>query len=144
MKTHPRREFLLRVLAACGTPVAVSVGSASARPTPQAETPSGGGSSAELSAATTYFGEGAAAARAIGEAYLRHLNIQPTRASILAHTRRAREIVATASTESSAVTALSDAVRRDFTEGRVLLLEGWVLSLTEVELCALTLLPGPA
>jgi hypothetical protein len=33
-------------------------------------------------------------------------------------------------------------VRRDFQQGRSVQLEGWIVSRTEAELCALTLLPA--
>ena len=138
MKGHPRREFLLRVLAACGTPFMRSVASAGARQEPQAET----GADLKSADAALYFGAGADAARAIGEAYLRQLEVAPTRASILDHTEGALQILTAARSQKAAVTDLAGAVRRDFQDGRVLLLEGWVLSRTEVELCALTLLPA--
>jgi hypothetical protein len=137
MKTHPRREFLLRVLAACGTPFAASVASASA-PRLQGKP----GSDIDARFAESYFGAGVDAARHIGEAYLRQLNVEPTRASILQHTGSVLQILTTARTQKAALTALVAAVRRDFRDGRVLVLHGWVLSTTEVELCALTLLPA--
>ena len=134
MKTHPRREFLLRVLAACGTPLFAPSVSLRAGQAPLER-----GSEA----AARYFGAGAAAARAIGEAYLRQLQLPPERESILEHTRGALDIIASARTQPAATTALVAAVRRDFHEGRVVQLEGWIVSRTEVELCVLTLLPGP-
>ena len=139
MKELPRREFLLHVLAACGTPLGASVASASADQKPQAEPRT----DVDLRAAAGYFGAGADGARAIGEAYLRQLGVEPTRASILEHSRRALEILATARSQKAALTQLVSAVRRDFQDGRVLQLEGWVVSRTEVELCALMLLPAP-
>ena len=138
MKTHPRREFLLRVLAACGTPLVAHVVSARADQTTPAE-PSG---DRDSQAAASYFGTGADAARAIGKAYLRHLQVEPTRVSILEHTSGALQILAAARSQKMALTELASAVRRDFQEARVLQLEGWVLSRTELELCALTLLPA--
>lgn len=138
MKTHPRREFLLRVLAACGTPFAASVASASAAQRPQPEPRS----DVDSRFAASYFGAGVDAARIIGDAYLRQLNVEPTRASILQHTGAALQILATARTQKAAVSALVSAVQRDFVDGRILVLEGWVLSRTEVELCVLTLLPA--
>jgi|SRR5687767_13886298 len=138
MKTHPRREFLLRVLAACGTPLAASIEAASVKVPPQAEKRIDAGSRA----AASYFGAGVDAARAVGEAYLRQLNVEPTRASILQHAADTLEILAKAPSQKAALSALVTAVRRDFAEGRVLVLEGWVLSRTEVELCALTVLPA--
>ena len=138
MKAHPRREFLLRVLAACGTPLVAPGVSAGAAQTPQAEPQI----DINSRAAVNYFGTGISAARAIGEAYLRQLEVEPTRASILEHTAGALQIIAAARTQKAALTGLVSAVRRDFQEGRVLQLEGWVVSRTEVELCALTLLPA--
>ena len=138
MKAHPRREFLLRVLAACGTPLVAPLVSASADQKPQAKPPTDMSSRA----AASYFGTAISAARAIGEAYLRQVEAEPTRASILEHTAGMLQIIATARTQKAALTELVSAVRRDFQEGRVLQLQGWVVSRTEVELCALTLLPA--
>ena len=137
MKAHPRREFLLRVLAACGTPLIAPVGSASADQKPPAEPRTATNSRA----AASYFGASADAARAIGEAYCRQLGVEPIRASILEHSSGAINILAAARTQKAALTELVRAVRRDFQDGRILQLEGWVVSRTEVELCALTLLP---
>jgi hypothetical protein len=138
MKTHPRREFLLRVLAACGTPLVAHIVSATADQT----TPAEQSGDRDSRAAASYFGTGADAARAIGEAYLRQLGVEPTRAAIIEHTGTALQILATARSQKAALTELASAVRRDFQDGRILQLEGWVLSRTEVELCALTLLPA--
>jgi hypothetical protein len=138
MKGHPRREFLLRVLSACGTPFMFSVMSTGAKQEPQAEP----GSEIQSGDAAIYFGAGADAARAIGEAYLRQLEVAPTRASIVDHAEGALQILTAARSQKAALTELASAVRRDFQDGRVLLLEGWVLSRTEAELCALTLLPA--
>jgi len=138
MKAHPRRDFLLRVLAACGTPFVAPAISAGADQQPINE-PS---TDVSVRAATSYFGASADAARAIGHTYLRYLQVDPTRASILEHAAGALQLLATARSQKAALTELVSAVRRDFREGRVLQLEGWVLSQTEVELCALTLLPA--
>jgi hypothetical protein len=157
MKTHPRREFLLRVLAACGAPfIAPSVSvradqspqpaSAALRrgsPEPEGQRRPGPQLDRSSQAAARYFGAAAGAARAIGEAYLRQLQLEPERESILEHTRGALQIIASARTQRAATTALVGAVRRDFQEGRILQLEGWIVSRTEVELCMLTLLPAP-
>jgi hypothetical protein len=136
MKAHPRREFLLCVLAACGTPFVAPREAARAAQTPPADPQT----DINSRAAASYFGTAMSAARAIGEAYLRELEVEPTRPSILEHTAGALKIIATARTQKAALTELVSAVRRDFQEGRVLRLEGWVVSRTEVELCALTLL----
>jgi hypothetical protein len=91
-------------------------------------------------AAANYFGAGADAARAIGQAYLRTLEVEPTRATIVEHTEGVLQILAAAGSQETALTQLASAVRSDFRLGRVVQLEGWVLSRTEVELCALMLL----
>ena len=135
MKTHPRREFLLRVLAACGSPL-ICAGPAYADQTPQVEPLR----DASGQAAARYFGAGVDAARAIGEAYLRHLKVEPTRTAILEHTSGALRILATARTHKAALSELVGAVRRDFREGSIVQLEGWIVAKTEAELCALTLL----
>jgi hypothetical protein len=137
MKTPPRREFLHYVLAACGTPLVARV-SARAAQTPQAEPRL----DTSAQAAGVYFGEGAEAARVIGEAHLRQLHVEPTRASILEHAGDALEILRTVKSEEAVFTALVSAVRRDFQEGRLLELDGWILSRTEVQLCTLMLLPA--
>ena len=137
MTAHPRREFLLRVLAACGTPFVIPVTPARAGQEPR-ETSA---HDTNARAATAYFGAGITAARVIGEAYLRQLKVEPARASILEHTGGTLQILATAGDQEAALAALVSAVRRDFQDGRILQLEGWVLARTEVELCALTLLP---
>jgi hypothetical protein len=137
MSTLPRREFLLHALAACGTPLFVSV------PALGASQAGGQGSNAGRSAtvAARYFGGSAAAARGIGEEYLRSVGAENTLASILDVTRNALKSLESGSTPQAAITALVRAVRADFQSGRTLELQGWVLSRTEVELCALTLLP---
>ena len=139
MNAHPRREFRLRVLAACGTPLAAPILSASTKRRPQPEP----ANATDSAVAASYFGNTADAAQAIGTAYLRQLQVETTRASILEHTGGARQILATARTQKAALAEFVAAVRRDFEEGRVVQLEGWVVSRTEAELCALTLLPAP-
>jgi hypothetical protein len=138
MTAHPRREFLLLVLGACGTPLVAPVAVASAGRLTQAAS----GTDANGQVAARYFGAGVDAARAIGESYLRQRGVEPIRASILDHAGGALQILAAARSEKAALTELVAAVRRDFQEGRIVLLEGWVLSRTEAELCALTLLPA--
>jgi hypothetical protein len=66
-----------------------------------------------------------AAARAIGAAYLRaHPNDSLTDARAIATQPRAH---------------IAARVREDFAAGRVVLLDGWMLSVTEARLCALAL-----
>jgi hypothetical protein len=133
--TLPRREFLVRALAACGAPFCV--------PAAQLKL-SGSSAQPKLSptsdVATRYFGEaGAEGARAIGEAYARQLNIEATKESIVTAAQDVLQLIARASGPDAATTELVNAVRRDFREGRTVQVDGWVLSRTEVELCLLTL-----
>ncbi len=93
--------------------------------------------------ATGYFGMTRVdAARAIGEAYLRQMGIDSSPAAILAAVAGTLALIDAARTPTAVTAALVAAVRRDFQEGRVVSLQGWVLAQTEVQLCALTLLPG--
>jgi len=132
MTRHPRREFLWRTLAACGTvlvvPARPSAGAQDVRPDRAAL------------ASASYLGNQAEAARAIGEAYLRQLDRDASRESILAVTRGTLNAIDRARDEANAIRALTRAVRRDFEQGRTIQLEGWILSRTEADICALTLL----
>ena len=82
------------------------------------------------------------AARAAGTAYLKQLGRDTSPASVAAATTATTAIIDSALNQREAVDTLVTAVRRDFREGRSVQVEGWVLSRTEAELCALTLLPG--
>ena len=134
MTTVPRRDFLWRALTVCGSalvaPVSLAQGS-QATPAARAARASAG-----------YFGDRANAVRAIGEAYLRQLGGDTNRESILAAARGALQFIDRARDERSAIQALVRAVREDFERGRAVQLEGWILSRTEAEICALTLLAG--
>jgi hypothetical protein len=132
MKTYPRREFLLRALAACGTPLLLPAAAASAQKVQP-------GRAAQ--AAVSYFGGDVTAVHAIGELYLRQLGRDQGIESILEASRGALETIERSPNQQAAVAALVRAVRRDFQQGRSVQLEGWILSRTEAELCALTLLP---
>jgi hypothetical protein len=131
MNSYPRREFLLRALAACGTPLLMPLASIEGSQKPQAGT-----------AAAGYFGGSTDAARAIGEAYANQLGIDTSTESIRKASRGALQIIERASSQQNAISALGVAVRRDFQQGRSVQLEGWIVSRTEAELCALTLLPA--
>jgi hypothetical protein len=132
MTTFPRRDFLWQALAVCGSallaPGSLAEGS-QATPAVRA-----------ARASTGYFGDRADAVRAIGEAYLRHLGRDTNPESVLATARGALESIERTRDESSAIRALVRAVREDFERGRAVQLEGWILSRTEAEICALTLL----
>jgi len=131
MNSYPRREFLLRALAACGTPFLMPLASVEGLQKPQAGT-----------AAAGYFGGRTDAARVIGEAYVRQLGLDTSAESIRKASLGALEVIERASSQQNAIRALSLAVRRDFQQGRSVQLEGWIVSRTEAELCALTLLPA--
>ncbi len=94
-------------------------------------------------AAADYFGAGAEAARAIGEAYLRQLQVEPTRASILEHTGGARADPRNrANPKGGPYRARQrSAPRFSGRPGPSARRDGCCLR-TEVELCALTLLPA--
>jgi hypothetical protein len=143
----PRREFLVRALAACGAPFLAEVTHAEVRLKP-GTTYSAQKTQPKISpkrgaqVATTYFGVGEVdALKAIGTAYLKQLGVEPTEEAILAAAADTLELIARASTAATAVTALVQAVRRDFREQRSVQLEGWIISRTEAQLCALSLLP---
>jgi hypothetical protein len=132
MTTIPRRDFLWRALTVCGSallaPGSLAQGS-QAMPSARAAL-----------ASTGYFGDRADAVRAIGEAYLRQLGREPNDESIRSAARAALQSIDRARDERSAIQALVRAVREDFERGRAVQLEGWILSRTEAEICALTLL----
>ena len=80
--------------------------------------------------------------KAIGTAYLKQLGVEPTEQSILAAAADTLQLIAKSPTEAAG----GDRARcrrcaRDFREQRSVQLEGWIISRTEAELCALALLP---
>jgi hypothetical protein len=132
MRGYPRREFVLRALAACGTSFFV--------PTVDAwQAGADVGQDAQAARAAEYFGGRTDAARTVGSAYLRQLGLEPTPASILQAARGATKTIERASSQEKAIAALVRDVQRDFREERSVQVEGWILSRTEVELCLLTL-----
>jgi hypothetical protein len=142
-----RREFLVRALAACGAPFLAEPAHAQVRLKPDT-TYSAQKAQPKISpkrgaqVATTYFGVGDGdAVKAIGAAYLKQLGVEPTEEAILAAAADALELIARSSTQAIALTALAQAVRRDFREQRSVQVEGWIISRTEAQLCALSLLP---
>src|ERR687897_3117174 len=126
MTTIPRRDFLCQALAVCGSAL-VAPGLAHGR---QATA-----SDRAVRSSTAYLGDRADAVRAIGEAYLRQLGRDANRESILAAARGTLESIDRARDERSAIQTLVRAVREDFERGRVVQLEGWILSRTEAEIC---------
>jgi len=134
MSNHPRREFLIGLLAACGAQLTreiVSAQGSTSAPAPERDT--------STAATLAYFGAAVAAAE-IGRAFLRHLQLAETPEAIRSTAEATLQIIARAGTVQAARTALRRAVRRDFQEGHYLQLHGWILSRTELELCALVLL----
>jgi len=140
MRGYPRREFVLRALAACGTSFFVPTTVGATARSAQAGADVGQDAQGAQSAAE-YFGGRTDAARTVGTAYLRQLGLEPTPASILQAARGATRTIARASSQERAIAALVRDVQRDFREERSVQVEGWILSRTEVELCILTLLP---
>jgi hypothetical protein len=135
MTAIPRRDFLFQALAVCGSAL-VPPGPAHGR---QATAPD-----RAVRSSAAYFGDRVSAVRAIGEAYLRQLGRDPNRESILAAARGTLESIDRVRDERSAIQTLVRTVREDFERGRVVQLEGWILSRTEAEICALTLLAAEA
>ena len=132
MTTIPRRDFLCQALTVCGSALlAPRLQAQESRATPAARA---------ARTSTSYFGDRTDAVRAIGEAYLRQLGREPNHESIVAAARGTLESIDRARDERSAIRALVQAVREDFERGRAVQLEGWILSRTEAEICALTLL----
>jgi hypothetical protein len=134
MTVVPRREFLWQALSACAAGMLVPARAASAAPPAQLDR------AATMSAG--YLGDQADAVRVIGEAYLRQLGRDTTRESIVAAARGALDTIDRSRDQPGAIRALVRAVRDDFERGRSVQLEGWILSRTEAEICALTLLDG--
>lgn len=136
---YPRREFVLHVLAACGTsllvPSLVLGGQQLTSPATTVPAKTGPGPTA-----AEYFGYRLEAARAAGMAYLKQMGRDTSQASVMAATRDTAAVIDGALDQREAVDTLVSAVRQDFREGRSIQVEGWVLSRTEAELCALTLL----
>ena len=137
MRGYPRREFIVRALAACGTSIFVPSAVDAAARSWQA----GADVRQGAQAAAEYFGGRTDAARTVATAYLRQLGLEPTPASILRAAGGAAKTIERASSQEKAIEALVRDVQRDFREARSVQVEGWILSRTEAELCVLTLLP---
>jgi hypothetical protein len=133
----PRREFLWQALTACASAVLLPVPSAAA----------GQSGSVDRAAAigAGYFGDQRDAVRTVGEAYLRQLGRETSRDAVVTAARGALDAIDRSRDEAGAIRGLVRAVREDFERGRTVQVEGWILSRTEAEICALTLLdsPGP-
>jgi hypothetical protein len=93
-----------------------------------------------LTTSAGYFGDRADAVRAIGEAYLQQIGRGQDRESVLAAARGALDVIDRSRDQPGAIRGLVRAVRDDFERGRAVQVDGWILSRTEAELCALTLL----
>jgi len=132
---YRRRDFFVQALTACGSVLLVpSIGFGNPQVLQSRAVPS--------DAAADYFGDRLDTARTVGAAYLKQLGSDTSPASVLAATRGTLAIIEGAVHQREAIDVLVQAVRDDFREGRSVQLEGWVVSRTEAELCALTLLPA--
>jgi hypothetical protein len=133
----PRREFLMQALMACGAPLFVEVTHAQSTQKPQPQITLKRGTQV----AASYFGVGDGdALRAIGTAYLKQAGVEADEPAIVATAADTLQLIARSATEAAAITALTQAVRRDFREQRTVQIEGWIISRTEAHLCALALL----
>jgi hypothetical protein len=140
MNSYPRREVLVTGADGLRHTVPLPLTSVEGHQKAPADRPSS--RSQDTQTAASYFGVRIDAARTIGEAYVRHLGLDTSAESIRKASLSALDIIKQASTSRNAITALERAVRRDFQQGRSVQLEGWIISRTEAELCALTLLPA--
>ncbi len=121
MRGYPRREFVLRALAACGTSFFVPTTVAAAR---SSQAGAGVGQDAQgAQAAARYFGGRSDAVGTVGTAYLRQFGLEPTRASILQAARGTIRTIERASSQEKAIAALVRDVQRDFREERSLQVE---------------------
>lgn len=151
MTAIPRRDFLCQALAVCGSvlvaPAPPNLGTprvSEEGPWPAHVHQATAASDRVVRSSAGYFGDRAEAVRAIGEAYLRQLGRDQNRESILAVARGTLESIDRARDERSAIQMLVRTVREDFERGRTVQLDGWILSRTEAEICALTLLAAEA
>jgi hypothetical protein len=135
MTSWPRREFILAVLGACGTAPLFDA------PALQAQAAEAQLPARARIAAARYLGA-AAPARVLGEAFMASLTLDVTVENVGEVARDTLVAIQAARTPAAAVKVLQQAVRDDFREGRTVHLHGWVLSRTELELCALSLLAG--
>ncbi len=142
IERHRRREFLLRALAWVGSPALLSACKSS---DDAGDTPGPGhqasGETARL--ARSYFAaRDLGSARVLGSAYLGSLEREESEDDIVATCSHTIALVDAADDDEAALSALEEAVREDFSSHlRSPDLLGWVLARTELELCALTLLP---
>ena len=132
MTSFPRREFLFRALAACATAGLGRSRLADAAQSNQA--------ARVPSTSAAYFGDQAAEVRAFGEAYLTLLGRDSGVESVRAASRGTLELIDRSRDQPGTIRALVRAVQRDFEQGRVVQVHGWILSKTEAELCTISLL----
>jgi hypothetical protein len=142
---HTRRSFLVQALAglglgACGgdrpqqraTSHAPDGGTADDASAPPDEA---GGASAKL-----YFAaDDLEAVYALGMRYVAALAIPLTAEAVREAARSTVGVIETAPSDSAALTTLAERVRQEFSTDVTFDLDGWVLSRTELDLCALCL-----
>lgn len=89
-------------------------------------------------AALGFFQSELGAAREVGQRYLAVSSQPVERSAVLAMTSRTVTLIVSSPDEASALVALASAVALDFVSpDRVVDIEGWILSKTEADLCAL-------
>lgn len=133
MTYWPRRAFILGVLGLCGAARVVDVSARRAQ-SEDARLPA-----RARTDAARYLGS-EESARVLGEAFMAQLKLDVTVENVREAARGALAVMQAARPPEAALKTLQQAIRRDFREGRVISLRGWVLSRTELELCALLLL----
>ena len=133
--TLPRRDFLMQALLACGAPYLAGLNAAQTA----AQLPPAAPQRAARIAGDYLGATSLDAARAIGEVFRRHLNLESGNDAIVTAAETTLHLIARAPTSTAAITALVQNVRRDFRADRYVQLEGWLLSRTELDLCLLLL-----
>jgi hypothetical protein len=148
---HTRRTFLAQALAGVGVGALPACGGDSAKRRPashMAEPDAGPAADASTprdtsraeSLASSYFAaDDLAAARELGMLYLAARSLPITEQSVLELAQGTIEIIEAEASDEAAVAALVERVRGDFSADDTVDLSGWVLSRSELELCALCL-----
>ena len=133
--TIHRRVFVARALVACGAAIVAPVALRARDGIGQTEP-----SARAARVAVAYFAGRTDTARTVGATYLRQLGAATSQNEVLNATRDTRTLIDRAAGQGEAIAALENAIADDYRRGRSVQGDGWVLSQTEAEVCALTLL----
>jgi hypothetical protein len=139
MNGYLRREFVLRALAGSGAAFLTAAALVDVAGAQESDASRARAAKASRAAAG-YFGGADDPAAKVGALYLRKLNADASPLSIVRIARNTVRIIERAPNEEKAFEALAAAVKRDFRSDRTVQIDGWILSRTEADLCALSLL----